>query len=42
MHQGTIHNKLREACGGPAVPQADQPQLEERLKKLQGWFVGQR
>lgn len=42
MHQGTIHNKLREACGGPAVPQANQAQLEERLKKLQLWFVGKR
>lgn len=42
MHQGTIHTKLRDACGGPAVPQANQDQLEERLKKLQGWFVGRR
>ncbi|GAA3288016.1 DEAD/DEAH box helicase [Nesterenkonia halophila] len=42
MHQGTIHNKLREACGGPQVGQATQAQLEERLKKLQNWFVGRK
>ncbi|WP_407635371.1 DEAD/DEAH box helicase [Nesterenkonia massiliensis] len=40
MHQGSIHNKLRDACGGPAVGQATQSQLEARLKKLQQWFVG--
>ena len=42
MHQGAIHNKLREACGGPQVGQASQGQLETRLKKLQNWFVGRR
>lgn len=42
MHQGTVHNKLREACGGPQVGQATQAQLEARLKKLQNWFVGRR
>ncbi|GAA1824147.1 DEAD/DEAH box helicase [Nesterenkonia flava] len=40
MHQGSIHTKLRDACGGPAVGQATQAQLEARLKKLQQWFVG--
>ncbi|WP_300345409.1 DEAD/DEAH box helicase [Nesterenkonia sp.] len=40
MHQGSIHTKLREKCGGPPVPQATQDQLEERLKQLQRWFVG--
>ncbi|MDZ5078621.1 DEAD/DEAH box helicase [Nesterenkonia sp. HG001] len=42
MHQGTVHNKLREACGGPQVGQATQAQLEARLKKLQNWFVGRK
>nr|WP_218850020.1 DEAD/DEAH box helicase [Nesterenkonia sandarakina] len=42
MHQGSIHTKLRDACGGPAVGQATQPQLEARLKKIQLWFVGRK
>ncbi|MGJ9371465.1 DEAD/DEAH box helicase [Nesterenkonia sp. CF4.4] len=42
MHQGSIHTKLRDACGGPAVGQATQAQLEERLKKIQMWFVGRK
>ncbi|WP_022873192.1 DEAD/DEAH box helicase family protein [Nesterenkonia alba] len=39
MHQGSIHTKLREKCGGPPVPQATQAQLEERLKTIQLWFT---
>ncbi|WP_146341458.1 DEAD/DEAH box helicase [Nesterenkonia sp. NBAIMH1] len=39
MHQGSIHTKLREKCGGPAVPQADQSQLQERLRTVQLWFT---
>lgn len=42
MHQGSIHTKLREKCGGPPVPQATQDQLETRLKQLQLWFVGRK
>lgn len=42
MHQGSIHTKLRDSCGGPPVPQATQAQLEERLKQLQLWFLGKR
>ena len=41
-HQGTVHNKLREACGGPQVGQATQEQLEARLRRLQNWFVGRK
>ena len=37
---GVIHNRLRSECGGPAVAQANAEQLQARLKKLQGWFVG--
>lgn len=40
MHQGTVHNRLRDACGGPAVGQASKQQLQARVKKLQNWFVG--
>lgn len=39
---GVVHNKLREVCGGPAVAQANADQLNRRLDKLQGWFVGKR
>lgn len=42
MHQGSIHTKLRDVCGGPAVGQATQSQLEQRLKKIQMWFVGRK
>ncbi|WP_218219714.1 DEAD/DEAH box helicase [Nesterenkonia sp. Act20] len=42
MHQGSIHTKLRDVCGGPAVGQATQTQLEQRLKKIQMWFVGRK
>ncbi|MET0977446.1 MAG: DEAD/DEAH box helicase [Paeniglutamicibacter terrestris] len=39
---GVIHTKLREVCGGPAVAQADAEQLQKRLAKLQGWFIGKK
>lgn len=42
MHQGSIHTKLRDSCGGPPVPQATQDQLEQRLKQLQLWFLGKK
>ncbi len=42
MHQGAVHNRLREACGGPAVGQATKHQLETRVRTLQNWFVGRR
>lgn len=42
MHQGAIHNKLREVCGGPQVGQATQEQLDARLHRLQNWFVGRK
>ncbi|MDO5633257.1 MAG: DEAD/DEAH box helicase [Micrococcus sp.] len=37
---GVIHNRLREHSGGPAVAQATSAQLEKRLAKIRGWFVG--
>ncbi|GAB3651478.1 DEAD/DEAH box helicase [Zhihengliuella somnathii] len=39
---GSIHNKLREVCGGPPVAQASAAQLQSRIKKLQDWFVGRK
>ncbi|GAA3692675.1 DEAD/DEAH box helicase [Zhihengliuella alba] len=39
---GSIHNKLREVCGGPPVAQASADQLDARIKKLQDWFVGRK
>lgn len=38
----TVHVELRKACGGPAVAQASQEQIQARIKKLQGWFVGKK
>ncbi|MCF2571322.1 DEAD/DEAH box helicase [Brevibacterium sp. UCMA 11754] len=38
----TVHVELRKACGGPAVAQATQEQIQARIKKLQGWFVGKK
>ncbi|MFJ6278443.1 DEAD/DEAH box helicase [Arthrobacter subterraneus] len=40
MPHGVIHTELRKACGGPAVAQANEEQLQRRLKKLQDWFIG--
>ena len=42
MPHGMVHSELRRICGGPAVAQADEPQLQERLKKLQDWFIGRK
>ncbi|MFT4186818.1 MAG: DEAD/DEAH box helicase [Micrococcaceae bacterium] len=39
---GVIHNKLREYSGGPAVPQATKEQIEKRITKIRGWFVGRK
>lgn len=38
----TVHVELRKACGGPAVAQATRAQIQARIKRLQGWFVGQK
>lgn len=42
MPHGMVHSELRRMCGGPAVAQANESQLQERLKKLQGWFIGRK
>ncbi|MGM0929305.1 MAG: DEAD/DEAH box helicase [Actinomycetota bacterium] len=42
MPHGLVHSELRRVCGGPAVAQANEEQLNKRLKKLQDWFIGRK
>lgn len=42
MPHGMVHSELRRMCGGPAVAQANEEQLQTRLKKLQDWFIGRK
>ncbi|MBT1003143.1 DEAD/DEAH box helicase [Paenarthrobacter sp. DKR-5] len=42
MPHGLVHSELRRLCGGPAVAQANEAQLQDRLKKLQDWFIGRK
>ncbi|MGF9661502.1 DEAD/DEAH box helicase [Arthrobacter crystallopoietes] len=42
MPHGVVHSELRRICGGPAVAQANEEQLNKRLKKLQDWFIGRK
>ncbi len=42
MPHGMVHSELRRMCGGPAVAQANEEQLQTRLKKLQNWFIGRK
>jgi superfamily II DNA or RNA helicase len=42
MPHGVVHSELRRICGGPAVAQANEEQLNKRLTKLQDWFVGRK
>lgn len=37
-----IHVDLRRACGGPEVARASADQIQERIDKLRGWFVGRK
>lgn len=39
---GVVHTKLRTVCGGPPVAQANEEQLQKRLRKLQDWFIGRK
>ena len=34
---GVIQNRLRQACGGPAVPQASVAELQKRIDTLRQW-----
>ncbi len=42
MPHGMVHSELRRICGGPAVAQANESQLQTRMKKLQDWFLGRK
>ncbi|WP_298251454.1 DEAD/DEAH box helicase [uncultured Arthrobacter sp.] len=42
MPHGQVHTELRRQCGGPAVAQANEEQLQRRLQKLQDWFIGKK
>ncbi|MCH4249529.1 MAG: DEAD/DEAH box helicase [Microbacteriaceae bacterium] len=35
---GSVHMRLRRACGGPSVAQADESQLKARIAKVRDWI----
>jgi superfamily II DNA or RNA helicase len=39
---GVIHAELRNACGGPALPQASADQIKARITKLRQWALSRR
>jgi superfamily II DNA or RNA helicase len=39
---GVIHNDLRRACGGPAIPQATGVQIRERIDLIRRWAAARR
>jgi superfamily II DNA or RNA helicase len=39
---GVIHNELRSACGGPALPQATADQIRARIDKIRQWATSGR
>jgi len=39
---GVIHNELRRACGGPAIPQATGTQIRERIDLIRRWAAARR
>jgi superfamily II DNA or RNA helicase len=39
---GVIHNELRGACGGPALPQASAEQIKARIDKIRQWALSRR
>jgi superfamily II DNA or RNA helicase len=39
---GVIHNELRQACGGPALPQASAEQIRARIEKIRQWALSRR
>ena len=39
---GVIHNELRGACGGPALPQASAEQVKARIDKIREWALSRR
>jgi superfamily II DNA or RNA helicase len=39
---GVIHNELRSACGGPALPQASAEQIRARIERIRQWALSRR
>jgi hypothetical protein len=39
---GVIHNELRRACGGPALPQASADQIKARIERIRQWALSRR
>ena len=39
---GVIHAELRNACGGPAIPQASADQIRARIAMIRQWAVSRR
>jgi superfamily II DNA or RNA helicase len=39
---GVIHNELRSACGGPALPQASADQIKARIDRIRHWALSRR
>lgn len=39
---GVIHNELRGACGGPALPQASADQIRARIDMIRQWALSRR
>ena len=39
---GVIHNELRSACGGPAIPQASAEQIQARIQMIRQWALSRR
>ncbi len=39
---GVIHTELRNACGGPAIPQASADQIQARIQMIRQWALSRR
>ena len=39
---GVIHNELRNACGGPPIPQASAEQIQARIQMIRQWALSRR
>ena len=39
---GVIHTELRNACGGPAIPQASADQIQARIEMIRKWALSRR
>ena len=39
---GVIHAELRQACGGPALPQASADQIQARIARIRAWALSAR